>query len=117
MVNRKPLFAGDSEIDQIFKISKILGTPTEEVWPEVNHLSNFSTNFPKWSKQPLETVVPDLDANGIQLLELLLAYDPIGRISAKRALLHPYFHEDEYSHTSEYPQQSTMQVDSSSIFA
>jgi serine/threonine protein kinase len=32
MAHRRPLFQGDSEISQIFKIFKILGTPTEETW-------------------------------------------------------------------------------------
>ncbi|GMF09996.1 unnamed protein product [[Candida] boidinii] len=116
MSNRKPLFAGDSEIDQIFKIFKVLGTPNEEVWPEVNYLSDFKPSFPKWARQSLAALVKNLDANGIDLLEQLLTYDPTGRISAKRALLHPYFHED-FSQSVEYPQQSTMQVDSSSIYA
>lgn len=117
MTNRKPLFAGDSEIDQIFKIFKIMGTPTEEVWPEVNYLSDFKPTFPKWRKQDLSKVVPSLDKNGIDLLEQLLTYDPANRISAKRALLHPYFHEDLQQQTSDYHQQSTMQVDSSTIYA
>ena len=32
LAHKKPLFAGDSEIGQIFKIFKTLGTPTEETW-------------------------------------------------------------------------------------
>lgn len=111
MANRKPLFAGDSEIDQIFKIFKVLGTPTEEVWPEVTYLADFKPTFPKWRKQDLAKLVPTLDKNGIDLLEQLLTYDPANRISAKRALLHPYFHGDA---PQDYRQQSTMQVDSSS---
>ena len=37
MVTKRPLFPGDSEIDQLFKIFRQLGTPTEEVWPGVSH--------------------------------------------------------------------------------
>ena len=33
MVNRHPLFPGDSEIDEIFRIFRILGTPNENTWP------------------------------------------------------------------------------------
>jgi cyclin-dependent kinase len=34
MAQRKPIFTGDSEIDQIFKVFKVLGTPNENHWPE-----------------------------------------------------------------------------------
>lgn len=33
MLNGAPLFAGDSEIDQLFKIFMVLGTPTDVTWP------------------------------------------------------------------------------------
>jgi len=35
MYLKKPLFKGDSEIDQIYQIFKFLGTPTENEMPEV----------------------------------------------------------------------------------
>lgn len=95
MVNRKPLFAGDSEIDQIFRIFRILGTPTEEVWPDVAYLPDFKPTFPKWSRKDLQDSVPSLDAAGVDLMKQMLVYDPASRISAKRALLHEYFNEDQ----------------------
>ena len=33
MYNLAPLFPGSSELDQINKICKILGTPSRESWP------------------------------------------------------------------------------------
>ncbi|KAJ7230665.1 Pkinase-domain-containing protein [Mycena pura] len=87
----QPLFPGDSEIDQIFKIFKILGTPNEECWPGVQTLSDFKTTFPQWSSQPLTSVVTVLDRDAIDLLQDMLTYNPAKRISAKRALIHPYF--------------------------
>jgi cyclin-dependent kinase len=91
MITRKPLFPGDSEIDEIFKIFRVLGTPNEDIWPGVSSLPDFKTTFPKWSRKPLDKVVQGLDQCGIDLLEELLAYDPAMRISAKRAIMHPYF--------------------------
>lgn len=118
MAQRKPLFAGDSEIDQIFKILKVLGTPTKEVWPEIEYMSDFKDTFPKWKKQNLATIVTKLDAPGINLLQQLLAYDPAIRISAKRALMHEYFRLDDENHGQvEYSQPSGMQVDSSTLYA
>lgn len=78
MVNHRPLFPGDSEIDELFKIFRsaccilkiaflqfgivasclifvnlcyhyrIMGTPNEETWPGVTSLPDFKTAFPKW---------------------------------------------------------------------
>ena len=41
MVNRRPLFQGDSEIDQLFRIFRVLKTPSEELWPGVTQLPDF----------------------------------------------------------------------------
>uniref|UniRef100_A0A453N3D9 Protein kinase domain-containing protein n=1 Tax=Aegilops tauschii subsp. strangulata TaxID=200361 RepID=A0A453N3D9_AEGTS len=48
MVNQKPLFPGDSEIDELFKIFRIMGTPNEETWPGVSSLPDYKSAFPKW---------------------------------------------------------------------
>ncbi|KAJ2358658.1 Cyclin-dependent kinase catalytic subunit, partial [Coemansia sp. RSA 2618] len=72
MVQRKPLFPGDSEIDEIFKIFRILGTPTEEIWPDVTTLPDYKPSFPKWQAKDLSTLVPGLDADGIDLLKRML---------------------------------------------
>lgn len=94
MCNRKPLFSGDSEIDQIFKIFRVLGTPNESVWPDIVYLPDFKPSFPNWQRKDLAQVVPSLSPNGIDLLNKLITYDPIHRISAKWAVAHPYFKEE-----------------------
>lgn len=87
----RPLFLGDSEIDQLFKIFQVLGTPNENNFPGVSLLKDFTLSFPKWRGVPLHSVVPMLDPLGQDLLAQLIMYDPAKRISAKEALLHPYF--------------------------
>lgn len=95
MCNRKPLFPGDSEIDEIFRIFKIMGTPNENTWPDVIQFPDFKPAFPKWTKKKLSYYISNLNSDGIDLLENMLAYDPCNRISAKRALKHPYFKDDD----------------------
>lgn len=93
LVSKRPLFAGDSEIDQLFRIFRTLGTPTEDSWPGVTKLPEFKPNFPCWKAQPWEKVLPEADALAVDLLTKMLAYQPVKRISAKQALQHPYFDE------------------------
>lgn len=90
-----PLFAGDSEIDQLFRIFRVLGTPTEETWPGVSALPDFQPSLPRWKPRPnaLAELLPRLDAAGVDLLQRMLVYHPADRISAKQALLHPWFNE------------------------
>ncbi|KIY67749.1 Pkinase-domain-containing protein [Cylindrobasidium torrendii FP15055 ss-10] len=86
-----PIFPGDSEIDQIFKIFRVLGTPNELVWPGVSQLPDYKHTFPQWATQDLARLLPMLDDDGVDVLEHLLTYDSTQRISAKRLLTHPYF--------------------------
>lgn len=41
MVTGRPLFPGDSEIDQLFRIFRYMGTPNESIWPGVSELPDF----------------------------------------------------------------------------
>ena len=71
----------------------MLGTPTEEVWPGVTSYPDFKASFPKWIRDPSVPLCHNLDEAGLDLLEMMLVYDPAGRISAKQACNHPYFEE------------------------
>jgi len=86
-----PIFAGDSEIDELYTIFKILGTPNEKVWPDIINLPDYKPNFPQWRPQLLCDSVPKMEPLAIDLLSKMLIYDPAYRISAKRARSHPYF--------------------------
>lgn len=91
MATHKVLFRGDSEIDQLFQIFRVLGTPDEKVWPGVTRLPDFKPTFPNWTRQKLSHVNPQLNEEGIDLLSKMLIYKPEDRFSAKQALTHPFF--------------------------
>ncbi|XP_030245822.1 cyclin-dependent kinase 1 [Drosophila navojoa] len=91
MATRKPLFQGDSEIDQLFRMFRILKTPTEDIWPGVTSLPDYKNTFPCWSTNQLTSQLKNLDSDGIDLIQRMLVYDPVHRISAKDILDHPYF--------------------------
>ncbi|KAM9321545.1 cyclin-dependent kinase 4 [Gastrophryne carolinensis] len=92
MFRRKPLFCGKSEADQLCKIFDMIGLPSEEEWPEDVTLPRSA--FSPRSQQPVEKFVPEIDATGAQLLLEMLTFNPLRRISASQALLHPFFSED-----------------------
>ncbi|KAE8338036.1 hypothetical protein BDV24DRAFT_138949 [Aspergillus arachidicola] len=91
MCTRKPLFPGDSEIDQIFKIFRLLGTPDEDSWPGVTSFPDYKQSFPKWKRDKDAPLIPGLERHGLRLLDALLEFDPARRMSAKQARSHPYF--------------------------
>ncbi|KFD52306.1 hypothetical protein M514_06869 [Trichuris suis] len=91
MVTGKPLFPGDSEIDQLFRIFRVLGTPTKADWVDIEDLPEYKANFPKWYGNHLAEFVSTLDVHGFHLLANMLKYDPMCRITAKDILMHPYF--------------------------
>ncbi|EJW04030.1 CMGC/CDK/CDC2 protein kinase [Edhazardia aedis USNM 41457] len=91
IITGEPLFSGDSEIDQLFKIFRIKGTPTEDDWPNVTLLPNFQTNFQFIGKDNLIDILPKDDIFSDLILKLLV-YNPIERLTAKNALKHMFFY-------------------------
>lgn len=94
MVTKKPLFHGDSEIDQLFRIFRTLTTPTEDSWKGVTSLPDYKNTFPKWTDEnQLGNSVKQMDPDALDLLKKMLIYDPVDRISAKAILRHRYFND------------------------
>jgi len=94
MAHKRPLFYGDSEIGQIFKIFRTLGTPTEQTWQGFQDLPSMKMSFPQWKvngNENLRKACTNFDETAIDLLTQLVHLEPGKRISAKAALCHPYF--------------------------
>lgn len=93
MVTCRSLFQGDSEIDQLFRIFRTLGTPDEEIWPGVSQFPDYKTSFPKWQVQDIASVISQhhLEVEGMNLLRRMLIYNPERRVTAKDALYNSYF--------------------------
>ncbi|KAF9188995.1 negative regulator of the PHO system [Haplosporangium sp. Z 767] len=106
----KPLFAGSNNQDELLKIFKVMGTPTEETWPGVTKLSEYRKDFPYYPPKPLSTVVPMIDTFGMDLLMQMLIYQPQRRITAKDALNHVYFNDIRgYANLQQQQQQQQQQ--------
>nr|XP_033794176.1 serine/threonine-protein kinase ICK isoform X3 [Geotrypetes seraphini] len=89
----RPLFPGSSEIDTIFKICQVLGTPKKNDWPEGYQLAgSMSFRWPQCVPNNLKSLIPNAGSEAIQLLRDLLQWDPRKRPTAVQALRYPYFH-------------------------
>ncbi|XP_054554221.1 serine/threonine-protein kinase MAK isoform X2 [Talpa occidentalis] len=88
----RPLFPGTSEVDEIFKICQVLGTPKKSDWPEGHQLaSSMNFRFPQCVPINLKTLIPNASNEAIQLMTDMLNWDPKKRPTASQALKHPYF--------------------------
>uniref|UniRef100_A0A673B7E7 non-specific serine/threonine protein kinase n=1 Tax=Sphaeramia orbicularis TaxID=375764 RepID=A0A673B7E7_9TELE len=88
----RPLFPGNSEVDEIFKICQVLGTVKKSDWPEGYQLAaamNF--RFPQCVPTHLKTLIPNASNEAITLMKDLLQWDPKKRPTAVQALRYPYF--------------------------
>ncbi|NWX86913.1 MAK kinase, partial [Nothoprocta pentlandii] len=88
----RPLFPGTSEVDEIFKICQVLGTPKKSDWPEGYHLASaMNFRFPQCVPINLKTLIPNASSEAIQLMSDMLNWNPKKRPTASQALKYPYF--------------------------
>lgn len=97
MALKKPLLPGDCEIDQLFRIFRFTGTPTDQTWPAFSSMPSYLPTFPKWDRDhdKLMEKMGNLGDDGKDLLLKMLECDPARRITAAQALQHPYFKDVE----------------------
>nr|XP_020458785.1 serine/threonine-protein kinase ICK-like isoform X2 [Monopterus albus] len=89
----RPLFPGSSEVDTIFKICQVLGTPKKNDWPEGYQLASaMNFRWPQCVPSNLKTLIPDASPEAIHLLTDLLQWDPKKRPASVQALRYSYFH-------------------------
>jgi glycogen synthase kinase 3 beta len=106
----QPLFPGESGIDQLVEIIKVLGTPTRDQIRTMNP-NYMEHRFPQIKPHPFNKVCDadcgkhdknliyilkvfrKADANAIDLISKLLEYTPTQRLSAIDAMVHPFFNE------------------------
>lgn len=83
----KPLFSGNSEVDQLNRIFRVLGKPLQSEWPKENMSIRYDS-FEILDKVDLKDVVPNLSENGYNLIMSMLTFDPMKRNCAFKALQH-----------------------------
>ncbi|XP_050364012.1 serine/threonine-protein kinase MHK [Argentina anserina] len=89
-----PIFPGESEIDQLYKICRVLGTPDLTIFPEGTNISRLFgiINFEKILPADLSDIIPTASAEAIDLITKLCTWDPSKRPTSDETLQHPFFH-------------------------
>lgn len=95
LYSRKPIFPGRDVKNQIEVICQVLGNPTKE---QIKGISNrrareFIANLPQSKPEDLATIMPEATPEVIDLVQKLLKFDANERLSAAKALEHPYVAE------------------------
>jgi cyclin-dependent kinase len=94
MTNGSPLFCGTSERTQLDTIFRHLGTPDETTFPGISQLPDWRSDFPVYpAPSSLNSLVPNLEEEGVLLLQSMLTFDPARRITAQDARKHAYFRD------------------------
>mmetsp|Transcript_10585 Transcript_10585/g.24126 ORF Transcript_10585/g.24126 Transcript_10585/m.24126 type:complete len:358 (+) Transcript_10585:135-1208(+) len=93
MILGQPLFPGESNVDQLVEIIKVVGTPTREEIQSMNQ--NYTEfKFPQikphpWSKVFRSRAPPE----AVDLISKVLRYSPEKRLTPLEACAHPFFDE------------------------
>ncbi|VBB75672.1 Putative serine/threonine-protein kinase [Podospora comata] len=94
LIIRTAYLPGNTEVEQIALICKQIGTPTEDNWPGVTQLSQYtvpSEVTPVWGKEAYMGRFGAVGSEGVDLLVKTLALDPKKRITAREMLEHRWW--------------------------
>ncbi|BFZ55138.1 glycogen synthase kinase 3 [Savitreella phatthalungensis] len=95
----QPIFPGESGIDQLVEIIKVLGTPTREQIKTMNP-NYMEYRFPQIKPHPFNKVFRrGTPHEALDIITKVLDYTPTTRLSAFDAMCHPFFDELRDPHT------------------
>ncbi|RZC51902.1 hypothetical protein C5167_020332 [Papaver somniferum] len=108
----KPIMPGRTEVEQLHKIFKLCGSPSEEYWKKskLPHATIFKPQQPY--KRCIAETFKDFPPASLPLIETLLAIDPAERQTATAALTSEFFTTKPYacdpSSLPQYPPSKEM---------
>ncbi|XP_076960939.1 putative serine/threonine-protein kinase At1g54610 [Bidens hawaiensis] len=114
LLSGKPIMPGRTEVEQLHKIFKLCGSPSEEYWKRYR-LPNATLFKPRQPyKRCMSETFKDFPTSSLPLLEMLLAIDPDDRGSAVSSLNSDFFSTEPYacepSELPKYPPSKELDV-------
>ncbi|GJE86131.1 Pkinase-domain-containing protein [Phanerochaete sordida] len=118
LVNLRPLFPGQTEIDQVARICELLGDPVEDYgvdqrgkplgggqWPRgVRMARNIGFQFPKAQPRNVYSLFePTVPISLVECIVDLLKYDPEIRLTSQQCLEHPYLQQTTHLNSPPSP--------------
>ncbi|KAH7675103.1 [RNA-polymerase]-subunit kinase protein [Dioscorea alata] len=85
----RPIMPGRTEVEQLHRIFKLCGSPSEDYWRKLKLSSSFRPVQPY--KSSISEAFKDFPSSSLGLLTMLLALDPSYRGSAASALQNEFF--------------------------
>eukprot|EP00343_Euplotes_focardii_P003968 CAMPEP_0205809762 /NCGR_PEP_ID=MMETSP0205-20121125/13996_1 /ASSEMBLY_ACC=CAM_ASM_000278 /TAXON_ID=36767 /ORGANISM="Euplotes focardii, Strain TN1" /LENGTH=202 /DNA_ID=CAMNT_0053087325 /DNA_START=561 /DNA_END=1169 /DNA_ORIENTATION=- len=94
------MFPGVSTLNQIERVLKVTGMPSQEDIDSVNspHCTKIFATIPPTKKASLESLFPTAAEDAIDMMKKLLKFNPSDRLTVEECLEHPYvsqFHKIE----------------------
>ncbi|KAJ3319568.1 Cyclin-dependent kinase-like 3 [Boothiomyces sp. JEL0866] len=113
LLTGQPLFPGDTDIDQLYRIMKCLGQLTQR------HTEIFLRNplfvgvrIPEIGKiTPLSSKLPNISILAMGWLQKTLIYDPDDRATTTDLMSHPYFQDDRFPDRFEPVLRQTIEME------
>ncbi|KAJ0987694.1 hypothetical protein J5N97_006050 [Dioscorea zingiberensis] len=92
LMNRQPLFPGRDHMHQMRLITELVGTPTEAELGFVRNEDSrkYIRHLPRFARQSFASLFPHVHPAAIDLVEKMLTFNPLQRITVEEALEHPY---------------------------
>ena len=92
LLGGKPFFKGRDYVDQLNQILHYLGTPDESTLSRIGspRAQEYVRNLPYMPKAVFSQLFRNANPDALDLLDLMLAFDPTRRISVETALEHRY---------------------------
>jgi len=87
-----PLFPGYNELDEIYQMCSVIGSPNQQTWSQGLKLAtSMHYQFPQFIDRHVSTLIPTASPEAIDLIASLCSWDPNKRPTAAESLKHPFF--------------------------
>ena len=92
LLGRRPMFPGQDYMNQLHLILEFVGTPSQD---DTLHIQNHNARqyiraLPQRAGVPIRRLFPRASDDACDLLQRMLTFSPMKRITVEQALSHPY---------------------------